>query len=92
MKIKKPYEEERIPRVAAVTRLAGWRLRHPVPLRLGPALFPEWDGAGLWKGTKIVKPYIHTSHASLSTHACLFPKSYSGNPEHDTPGGSLGFS
>ncbi len=25
----------------------------------GPAPFPAWDGAGLWKGTKTVKPCTH---------------------------------
>ncbi len=28
-------------------------------LLLSSALSPEWDGAGPWKGTKTVNPYIH---------------------------------
>ncbi len=31
--------------------------------------FFEWDGAGPWKGTKTVNPYIHTSGATVNTTA-----------------------
>ncbi len=30
----------------------------PCPCFPGPALFPEWDGGGLWKRTKTVKAHI----------------------------------
>ncbi len=31
----------------------------------GPALFPEWDGFVLWKGTKTVKPCIPKKGANM---------------------------
>ncbi len=41
----------------------GWETL--CPCLPGPALFPERDRAGLWKGTKTVSPYIHTPDRCL---------------------------
>ncbi len=46
---------------------------HSLP---GPALFPEWDGAGHWKGTKTVHPYIHSHNPQLPSSPAVQRSAY----------------